>query len=55
MVDVQLHLRGLLHRQISRFLALENAPGIDAGQTVRIPRGRSVAYQTSSRSKLAPA
>ena len=29
-VDVQLHLRGLLHRQISGFLALENAPGIDA-------------------------
>jgi hypothetical protein len=30
-VDVQLDLRDLLHWQISGLLALENAPGIDAG------------------------
>src|SRR5437763_3306365 len=53
-VDVQFHLRGLLHRQISGFLALENARGIDAGQAVRIRRVRSIAYQTSCHSKLAP-
>ena len=48
-VDVQLDLRGPLHRQVSGLLALENAPGIDAGQTVRIPSVRSVALRAMSK------
>jgi hypothetical protein len=32
-IDHQLDLRGLLDRQVRRLLALENATGIDAGET----------------------
>src|SRR6516225_2385423 len=30
-VDVQLDLRGLLDRQVGRLVALQDAPGVDAG------------------------
>src|SRR5262249_2042986 len=33
-IDDQLDFRGLLHGQVGRLLALENAAGVDAGQTV---------------------
>jgi len=42
------------HRQIGRFVALENAAGIVAGQSVNIRNGRSIARQTSGRRELAP-
>src|SRR4029079_12562475 len=44
---------GLHDRQVSRFLAFENAPGVEAGQTVRLRNAASVAHQTAGRGKLA--
>jgi len=37
-VENQLDFCGLLDRQIGRFLAFENAPGIDASLVVPIPK-----------------
>ena len=37
-IDQQLNFRDLLHRQIGRLVALEDASGIDTGLTVGIPQ-----------------
>jgi len=41
-VDAQLNFRGLLHRQVGRFLTLENTTDIDASQAKRpiVARGQ---------------
>src|SRR6266568_1904246 len=52
-VDVKFDFCCLLNRQVGGLLALENAAGIDAGQTVGVRKVRSVAQQTAGRSKLA--
>jgi hypothetical protein len=41
-VDDQLHSRGLLHGQVGRLLALENAAGIDSGQAVSVGKTTSI-------------
>src|SRR5207244_1180276 len=43
----QLDFRGLHDREVSRLLAFENAPGVDAGQTICIRNNTSVAHQTT--------
>src|SRR5262249_4114189 len=44
-IDHQLQLRGLLDRQVSRLLALENPAGIDADLAIGIGRAGSIAHQ----------
>ena len=51
-VDDQLDVRGLLHRQIGRFLAFEYPTGIDADLPVRILNTGSVALQTAGHCEL---
>src|SRR5262245_51106058 len=51
-VNVQLNFGCLLDRQVSGLVALENAAGIDAGQTVCVRNGGSITQQTSSCRKL---
>src|SRR6266511_3519587 len=46
-VDDQLDFRGLLDRQVSRLLALEDAADIDAGLVIRIGKIGSVAHQAA--------
>ena len=46
-------LVGLLHRQVGRLLALEDAAGVDADQTVRLRNAASVAHQAAGRGELA--
>jgi hypothetical protein len=46
-VDGQFELGGLLHRQIGRFFASENAPGIDARLVRLYSQGCSHSYQTA--------
>src|SRR5262245_16512122 len=49
----QLDFRGKLHdRDVSRLLAFENAPGVDAAQTICVRSIASVAHQTTSGGKL---
>src|SRR5271154_952474 len=46
-VDDQFELGGLLHRQIGWFVALENAPGIDASLVVLIGKAAAIAHQAA--------
>ena len=52
-VDDQLDFRGLLHRQVGRFLALENRAGGDAEPMVYAGKTSSVAHQAPGRGGLA--
>src|SRR6516162_6150496 len=52
-IDHELELGRLHHRQISRLLALEYSPGIDADLAVSIGYAGRVAHQTTGRDKLA--
>src|SRR6266849_3190668 len=52
-VDDQLNFLSLDDRQVGRLLALENAAGIDAGQTVRVCNTASVGHQAAGRCELA--
>src|SRR5262249_1965933 len=51
-VDDEFHFRRLLHRQIFRVLALEDAAGVDATETIRVPDTASVAHQATGRCKF---
>src|SRR5262249_61377623 len=51
-IDHQLDLGGLLHRQVRRLLALENAARIDTGLAVCIRETAPIAYQTAASDKL---
>src|SRR5262245_536749 len=46
-VNDQLDFSGLLDGQVSRFLALENSPCVDASQAVTVPIAASIAHQAS--------
>src|SRR5881392_2854573 len=46
-VEDQLDFRGLHDREVSGLLAFENAPGIDAAQTICVRSIASVAHQTT--------
>src|SRR6516225_9885149 len=48
-VDDEFHFRRLLHRQVRRVLALEDAAGVDATETIRVPDTASVAHQATGR------
>src|SRR5262249_50411933 len=52
-VEDQLDFGGLHHREVSRLLPFENAPGVETGQTVRLRNAASVAHQTAGGSELA--
>src|SRR5262245_49907379 len=52
-IEDQLDFRGLHDREVSRLLALENAPGTETGQTVRLRNAASVAHQTAGGGELA--
>ena len=52
-VDDELEFGGLHDRQVGRLLALENAAGIDAGQTVQVRNTGSVAHQAAGRRERA--
>jgi len=51
-VDDQLDFRGLHDREVSGLLAFENAPGVDAAQTICVRSIASVAHQTTGGGKL---
>ena len=51
-VDDQAHFGGLHHRQVGRFFALENPPGIDAGLMGRGHNAASVAHQAAGGCEL---
>src|SRR6185436_5297441 len=51
-VDDQLDLRALMHRQIARFFALENAAGIDAGLTIAVSVVAGVAHEAAGGRKV---
>ena len=53
-IDDQLDFGGLLDGQIGRFLAFENAPGVESGQTLRVRNASSVAHQTAGGGELPP-
>ena len=46
-IDDQIKFGGCLHRQVSRLVALENAPSIDACLTIRFRKTAAVADQTT--------
>jgi hypothetical protein len=50
--DDELELGRLHHRQIGRLFALEDAPGISAGQTICIEQTRSVAHEAAGLNEL---
>src|SRR5262249_15674286 len=52
-IDQQLDFRDLLDRQIGRFVALEDASGIDTGLTVGFHKAASVAHQPAGESEVA--
>src|SRR5262249_55384675 len=52
-IDDQLHLRGLLDRQISRLFAFENSSGVNADLTIVIRLTGSVAQQAAGRGERA--
>src|SRR5262245_63297209 len=52
-VDDQLHLRGLLDRQISRLFAFENSSGVNADLSIVIRLTGSVAQQAAGRGERA--
>src|SRR5262249_19546639 len=51
-VDDEFDFRRLLHRQVRRVLALEDAAGVDATETIRVPDTASVAHQATGRCKF---
>src|SRR5215475_2306612 len=52
-IEDQLDFRGKLHdREVSRLLAFENAPGIDAAQTICVRSIASIAHQTTGGGEL---
>src|SRR6516164_8960958 len=51
-IDDQFDLRDLLHRQIGRLLAFENAPGIDAKLVRQIAEAAAIAHQTAGKGEL---
>ncbi len=53
-VDRQVKFGRLHHRQIARFLALENPAGIDRRLTVRIRQVGAIAHEAASQDILAP-
>src|SRR6516162_1399803 len=52
-VDVQFDFRCLLDRQIGRLLTLEDTAGIDTNRAIGVGDTATVAYQPTSRDKLA--
>jgi len=52
-VDDKLNFCGLLHRQIGRFVAFENAPGIYANLVVVISDAAAIAHQAAGQGELA--
>src|SRR5262249_43529940 len=52
-IDQQLDFRDLLHRQIGRLVALEDASGIDTSLTVGFHKAASVAHQPTGESEVA--
>src|ERR1700747_3417800 len=53
-VDHQLEFRGLHHRKVSRLLALENPPDINANLSIGIDETGAVAHQAARCGKVAP-
>src|SRR5947207_1763064 len=51
-IDHELELRGLLHRQVPRLLALENAAAIDADQSIRVGKAAAVAHEPAGGGEL---
>src|SRR5262245_7176308 len=51
-VDDQLDLRRLLHRQVGRLFALENAADIDAGAKVRVSDAAAITHQAAGRGEF---
>ena len=53
--EVQEHfnLRALLHKQVARLFAFENAGGVDSGLLVRVCETAAIAEQTTDREKRA--
>jgi hypothetical protein len=47
-VDDKLEFGGLQHRKVGRFLAPQNAAGVDADLTIAILDARPIAYQTAA-------
>src|SRR5262249_2275442 len=47
-IEEHLDFRGLLNRQLADLFALENAPGIDASQPIRLGNGAAIAHQAAS-------
>ena len=52
-IDDQLDFGGLLHRQVGRLLALEDAAGVDADHAIQVCNAGSVAHQAAGRDELA--
>src|SRR5262249_50785544 len=52
-VDDQFDFGGLLDGKISRFFALQNSAGVDAGQAVSVGSLAAIAHQTASSGELA--
>ena len=52
-IDEEFDLGGLLHRQVGRFLAFENAAGVDADQTQRFRKAPALAHQAAGRGEVA--
>src|SRR5262249_60934541 len=53
-IDEQLDFRRLLHRQLGRFVALENPASVDARLTVRVCNAASIAQQAARGDELTP-
>ena len=51
-IDGELDLRDLLHRQVGRLLALEDAGGVQPDQTGSFSRTASVAHQAAGRGEF---
>src|SRR5712671_6730788 len=51
-INEQLDFRALLHRQVSRLLALEDAARVDASKTKVVRNIPAVAHQAAGRGKL---
>jgi hypothetical protein len=51
-VDHHLDFCDLLHREVGRLVALENAPGIDASLVVLLAEAAAIAHQTAGEGVL---
>src|SRR5215471_4625706 len=51
-VDGQLNSCDLLHREVGRLVALENAPGVDANLAVKIADAATIAHQAAGQDEL---